>query len=161
MENAVKALYIAAGVLISILVLSLAVVLYSSLQSYVENSHKQIKDNDISSFNTKYLNYINFYGEEQFEITPQDIVTVANMAYENNIKYNSDPTQWDANENSLYVKVTLGMPGGNIRIDTTIKDQMIELLENKNGLKFRCYSEDVLISGVTGQVYAINFRVEA
>ena len=44
MENAVKALYIAAGVLMAVMVLSLAAVLYSSLQSYVEdtNIHKLI-----------------------------------------------------------------------------------------------------------------------
>ena len=36
MENAVKALYIAAGVLMAVMVLSLAAVLYSSLQNYVE-----------------------------------------------------------------------------------------------------------------------------
>ena len=35
MENAVKALYIAAGVLMAVMVLSLAAVLYSSIQSYV------------------------------------------------------------------------------------------------------------------------------
>ena len=59
MENAVKALYIAAGMLIAVMVLSLAAVLYASLQNYVEESNRQIKYNDISSFNTKYLNYIN------------------------------------------------------------------------------------------------------
>lgn len=166
MENAVKALYIAAGVLIAVLVLSLAVVLYSSLQSYVENSHKQIKNNDISSFNTKYLNYINYVGGKlQFELTPQDIVTVANMAYENNIKYNSDPAQWDANENSLYVKVTcVGLTWGEVdwnnreRLDTRINELMISILEHKPERKYYCYAEDVDISSKTGQVYSINFR---
>ena len=42
MENAVKALYIAAGVLITVMVLSLAAVLYASLQGYVDNTKKQI-----------------------------------------------------------------------------------------------------------------------
>ena len=57
MENAVRALYIAAGVLIAVMVLSLAVLLYNSLQGYVEDANQQIKYNDINSFNTKYMNY--------------------------------------------------------------------------------------------------------
>ena len=63
MENAVKALYIAAGVLITVMVLSLAAVLYASLQGYVDNTNKQIKFNSVNSFNTKYLNYINIKEE--------------------------------------------------------------------------------------------------
>lgn len=85
MENAVKALYIAAGVLIVVMVLSLAAVLYASLQNYVEESNTQVKYNDINSFNSKYLNYINYSnGVKQSDLTIQDVVTVANMAYENN-----------------------------------------------------------------------------
>ena len=45
MENAVKALYMAAGVLIGIMILSLAVVLFSSLQGYMEETNKQIMFN--------------------------------------------------------------------------------------------------------------------
>ena len=52
MENAVKALYIAAGVLMAVMVLSLAAVLYSSLQSYVEDTNKQIQYTQVDSFNT-------------------------------------------------------------------------------------------------------------
>ena len=36
MENAARALYISAGVLIAVMILSLAGVLYSSMQGYVQ-----------------------------------------------------------------------------------------------------------------------------
>ena len=78
MENAARALYISAGVLIAVMILSLAGVLYSSMQGYVQESNNEIKQNNISGFNTKYLNYVNYTGgTQQFELTIQDVVTVA------------------------------------------------------------------------------------
>lgn len=150
MENAVKALYIAAGVLIAVLVLSLAVVVYSSLQSYVENSNEQIKDNDLNSFNSKYLNYA---GRD--DITIQDIVTIASFAYENNMSYDINPSQWpDMDEKTLYVTVYIDV----IRIDTEINENIIDLLEEHKGKKFKCEKDDVYISETTGQVSCIIFR---
>lgn len=82
MENAVKALYIAAGVLMAVMVLSLAAVLYSSLQSYVEDTNKQIQYTQVDSFNTEYLNYVN--SNDGKVLTIQDVISAASSAYENN-----------------------------------------------------------------------------
>ena len=68
MENAVKALYMAAGVLIGIMILSLAVVLFSSLQGYMEETNKQIMFNEVTRFNAKYTKYVDT------ELTIQDIM---------------------------------------------------------------------------------------
>ena len=154
MENAVKALYIAAGVLITVMVLSLAAVLYASLQGYVDNTNKQIKFNSVNSFNTKYLNYINISnGEKQFDLRIQDIITIASATYENNRLNNIDINQWDATPNSLYVEVLLN----GTRIDQTINEQMVELLQTNKDTTFQCSANDVLISENTGQVYSISF----
>ena len=154
MEKAVKALYIAAGVLITVMVLSLAAVLYASLQGYVDNTNKQIKFNSVNSFNTKYLNYINISnGEKQFDLRIQDIITIASATYENNRSNNIDINQWDATPNSLYVEVLLN----GTRIDQTINEQMVELLQTNKDTTFQCSANDVLISENTGQVYSISF----
>ena len=154
MENAVKALYIAAGVLITVMVLSLAAVLYASLQGYVDNTNKQIKFNSVNSFNTKYLNYINISnGEKQFDLRIQDIITIASATYENNRSNNIDINQWEATPNSLYVEVLLN----GTRIDQTINEQMVELLQTNKDTTFQCSANDVLISENTGQVYSIGF----
>ena len=154
MENAVKALYIAAGVLITVMVLSLAAVLYASLQGYVDNTNKQIKFNSVNSFNTKYLNYINISnGEKQFDLRIQDIITIASATYENNRSNNIDINQWEATPNSLYVEVLLN----GTRIDQTINEQMVELLQTNKDTTFQCSANDVLISENTGQVYSISF----
>ncbi len=159
MENAARALYISAGVLIAVMILSLAGVLYSSMQGYVQESNNEIKQNNISGFNTKYLNYVNYTGgTQQFELTIQDVVTVASSAYENNSKYEVDTSQWSAGPDALYVQVNLGTS----RIDQTINDKnaennMINLLEKNKEKKYKCESSDVLISQSSGQVYSISF----
>ena len=96
MENATKAMLIAAGVLIGMMILSLGVALFSELNSYVETSNEQIKFNEQNSFNTQFTKYANM------DLTIQDIVTVANLAHENNVLYNAsigDP---------FYITVLLG-----------------------------------------------------
>ena len=141
MENAVKALYIAAGVLMAVMVLSLAAVLYSSLQSYVEDTNKQIQYTQVDSFNTEYLNYVN--SNDGKVLTIQDVISAAS----------SDTSQWKAGPSTLYVQVLLN----GRRIDQTINENMVSLLERNKDTKFSCKASDVLIGDSTGQVYSINF----
>ena len=104
MENATKALYIASGVLIGVMILSLGVMLFSSLQSYVAEYKNQIEFNELNSFNSKYQ----VYADEGRTITIQDIVTVAGMAYEDNSSFDIDPNKWgDLSQSSLYIGVYL------------------------------------------------------
>ncbi len=155
MENAVKALYIAAGVLIAVMILSLASVLYASLQGYVEDSNNRIKSNDINSFNTQYLNCINISnGTKEFDITIQDVVTIASSAYESNKEHSYNVNDWEVNENSLYVAVYLK----GTRIDQTINEEMAQILQSHKEDTFICSSDDIKISSGSGQVYSINFR---
>ncbi len=158
MENAVRALYIAAGVLIGIMILSLAVVIFSNLQSYVETSNEEIRFNEITRFNAKFTKYINYTeGKKQFDLTIQDIVTVASVAYESNNSYNPDSTKWgEPDPNSLYIAVNLDRN----RIDKNIKDNMINLLQDNSEKKFRCDETSITYSDKTGRIIVINFRTE-
>lgn len=149
MENATKALYIAAGTLVGVMILSLAVMLFSSLQSYVEEYKEQIEVNNLNAFNSKYQKYINTDGV----ITIQDIVTIAGSAYEDNSSFNVDPNAWnDISKNSLYVGVYLK----DKRIDQTIKTNMQELLEKNTNKKYQCKTSDVKYNSV-GRIYEIRF----
>lgn len=150
MENAVKALYIAAGVLIGVMILSLAVVLYSDLQGYIENSNDQIRFNELTRFNAKYTKYINT------GLTIQDIVTVAGEAYENNSSYNPDTSVWDESPNSLYIAIYLD----GTRVDTNIREKMVELLEANTENTYKCESNDVEYSDNTGRIYKMSFSKE-
>lgn len=82
MENASKALIMAGGVLIGILIISLAVYLFidfgsTSAQITAQNTQKQITE-----FNSKFTSY-----EGYKDITIYDIITLANYAKENNDYY--------------------------------------------------------------------------
>ena len=155
MENAVKALYMAAGVLIGIMILSLAVVLFSSLQGYMEETNKQIMFNEVTRFNAKYTKYVDT------ELTLQDIITVAGEAYENNKSYNIDPNAWNESSNSLYIAIYLENNG---RIDQKMGEngEMVELLGNNNASvqKYKCANSDVEYSENTGKIFKMTFRVE-
>ena len=98
MENASKALLFAAGVLMAIVILSLAVYLYGSFSSATSEVEKQMEEDQISNFNNQFLAY-----EEKKEITIYDIYTVSNLAEENNKKY--DLTKQE--DNNYYVSVNL------------------------------------------------------
>ena len=148
MENATKALYIAAGVLMGIMILSLGVILFSSLQSYIDEYKEEIEFNELNTFNNKYQKYV---ATEQ-NLTIQDIITVAGIAYEDNSSFNIDTSEWDIDENSLYVGIFLDGE----RVDKDIKEQMQALLSENIGKKYECTASNAKYNKV-GQIYEMHF----
>lgn len=86
MENASKALLMAAGVLIGLLVLSLAVYLFVSFGASSRNVREQIDSAQLIKFNANF----NIYADRD-DITIYDIISLANLAKENNEYYKSYP----------------------------------------------------------------------
>ena len=77
MENATNALLIAGGILITIIVISLGVGLYTMFSNQAKE-YSQIMDNtEIQKFNSSFDVYV---GRE--DITAQEIVSVINLAKE-------------------------------------------------------------------------------
>ena len=158
MENATKALLIAAGVLIGIMVISLGVSLYASLGSYVDSTKEQLAANELDKFNTQFLKYANI------SVGIQDVVTVANIAYENN--KNLGDINGEANENNLYVAVNVKYKGNQQlnNIQQTINSQEAnvwnssKLLSEDDREQTNYYTADIKISSITGRVYEINFE---
>ena len=148
MENAVKALLIAAGVLIGVMTISLGVALYSSLGVYVESMHEDIRDKELQQFNNQYTKYIDI------ELTIHDVVTAANTAYESNNKYNLTESE----DNNYYV--TINLFPGNVNLEKNISSHSSEILENGLGKKYKCSYDDVKFNTETGRVYQVNFHVD-
>ena len=138
MENAVKALLMAAGVLIGVLVLSLGVTLYSALSSYTEQMHEDIAQNEQDRFNAQFTGYI------RNDLTIQDIITVANIAYENNLK----------NGSSYYIEVKIGEDN----IENEIHEKAITLLEDESIYSYKCTNENVKYNMETGRIKSIKFE---
>lgn len=107
MENASKALIMAAGILIGVAILSLAVYLFVSFGSASTKIHEQNDANRINEFNTQFTSYV---GKE--DITIYDVITVANLATENNIKYEYNTQR--ANGKNSYISVYLKQSTGTL-----------------------------------------------
>lgn len=152
MENAVKALLIAAGVLMGIVIVSIGVSLYTSLSKYVESTQNEIAMTELQQFNDQFLKYINYNDgtkTAEFTLTIQDVVTASNIAYENNQFY--ELTEYK--EGSYYVIVKLN----GTSLEQNIRSNSAEILTHGLGQEYRCSSTDVLISRTTGRVYEVNF----
>lgn len=161
MENASKALLMAAGVLIGILILSLAVYLFATFGFSSAQMHKQIEADRLNEFNTQFTSY-----EGKEDITIYDVITVANLAKENNEYYQLN----ESNNNNFYIKVSISEGEQNIEnkdnrgIENLIKDntKIENMLDNTDEdgniyKKLPTYKCKVEINSKTGRVYKVMF----
>lgn len=125
MENASKALIIAGGVLIVILVLTLFAYINTKMGSGTHNLYSRLEDHDITEFNQKFLNY-----DDNKNLKIQDVVTLINTA-DNANKNNNIGAQVEVlvNNASYLNKST---------------DELNELLMDKADKTYKC---DVIVTG--------------
>ena len=97
MENATQALFIAAGVLIAVLILSLAIFLFSSASSVSEEYDARMSESDRLKFNSQFTKYVTnnaIADDPKLQNTSynvvSDVVSVINLAYNLNEIYNYD-----------------------------------------------------------------------
>lgn len=90
MENASKALLMAGGVLIGILILSLATFLFINFGSTSQDIYNQMEEDKLTQYNAQYTVYSGRDG-----ITIYDIISIANLAKENN-DYYKDYTDYES-----------------------------------------------------------------
>lgn len=123
MENASKALLMAAGVLIGMLILSLAVFLFMDFGATSKGIYSEVESNQLTQYNAQYTVYS---GRE--DITIYEIVSVINLAKQNNMDY-KDYSNFDDN-----YKVSVYVYRNNWSGDYTTKSSNIiqEILEANN-----------------------------
>lgn len=100
MENASRALFIAAGVLVGVLILTIIVVLFNSFAGSSKNIIDKIEKNKIAEFNNDFLKYSGV----DVGITVHDVITMVNKAKESN-SLNNVETQLNYNQKSLYIQM--------------------------------------------------------
>lgn len=160
MENATQALLIAAGVLIGVLILSLAVFLFSFMGGHAAEIQNKIDEDEIAQFNNKFLKYNGLKN-----LTMQDIITVKNYALENNKKYDFYNASTDrARDNNDYIDVyyddnksrahTLAALIFNKNDETLLKDELEKVEAGKKMNRFTC---EVEVNSGTGRVNKIYF----
>lgn len=126
MENASKALLIAGGVLIAILILTLFTYLFGRMAENTASIYDILEQSEIVEFNQKFSNYegrgIGDLSDEP--LTVQDVATLINLAQDNN-KNPKFPT-------------TIEIRNGNVNLAES-KNYIEWLNENKTSdKKFNC-----------------------
>lgn len=100
MENASKALLIAASVLLGVMIVSVGVVLFSSFGNSSKDIIAKLEQNKTDEFNSNFLKY---YGREA-EVTAHDVVTMANFAKQSN-RQNGIENVNSYSQNTDYVQI--------------------------------------------------------
>lgn len=132
MDNASKALIIAGGMLIAIMVASLFVYLFASYGSYAEDMYDRINERQITEANNEYTKY-----EGSDENTIYDVVSVINKAKDNNKSLNLNPGDRG------YIRV--GILGQNSNLQNLDNNGITNLLETygRAGTMFKCNVSDI------------------
>lgn len=148
MENATKALLMAAGVLIGVLILTFGVSLYIMLGGYVSDAEANISEAQVRTFNENFLKYSN-----RTDLTIQDVITARNRALELNQSHSNYNTSIRADENSLYVDVFFKRESSTTPIfDEDMNELLEKYIEEKD---IKC---TVTISPFTKKVYKLEFE---
>lgn len=131
MENATKALLIAGGLLLAILILSLLILLFSNISSNQLAQEKRLEAEQLQEFNQQWEAY------NKKALFGSDIITVVNKANDKN------------NESNVTVKINCG---GNSEFNNTTWDG-----DSYKTTVFRCTGIDY----VDGRVHQINFEIKS
>ena len=103
MENVSNALLIAGGVLIGVLILTIGVYLYTMFGEGSASLSDQLTQRQIDEFNAQFYKY-----ENQDTIRIHDIISIANLAKQNNINYGYT----SIDEGPFYIAVTISNLSG-------------------------------------------------
>lgn len=184
MENASKALIMAASILLGVMIIAIGVYLFSSYAQYSSSTYKKIEQAQIDQFNSQFLKY---YGSEEVTIrsyssdpasekkeivpilcTAHDIISLANLAQKNNQYYEIENEVTEGgSEASNYIQIKLKKVDNNIekwteekKIDFLKKSTYSVTINGKVRVKNRYYyinSEPKINSG-TKRVYYLEFE---
>lgn len=169
MENASKALIMAAGILLGVMIISIGVVLYSTFSQFGNETAQKMEDNKIAEWNQNYLKY---YGKTIIQdengkdvitpipVTAHDIITVTNHARQNNVNYEiQDLKKYD--ETSYYVQVDVDKEKN---FETKTEEEKNEFLRNNSLIhdeEIKYYTcTEVKISSITKKVIYIKFEAQ-
>ena len=151
MENASKALIMAGGVLIGILILSLAAYLFVDLGSTSAEITAQNAQKQIIEFNSKFTSYEGYKDSDgNWQINIYDIISLAAYAKENNEYYE------DVEDEKISVKIDNREIQDN---DSAQNENLIKNYIKSDGtlVKFKCDNIDY---NSRGKVKMIIFKVD-
>ena len=146
MENASKALIITAGMLITILILTLAAYIFSTMGKYSDRTTAIIEANSVNKFNNDYLIY-----DRRNDLTIQDVITIVNTANNSNNNYGLET----ADKSNFYVTVNIIDNNGTsiLNAEKKVVDEGTNWLKDNLLSKYSC---EVMINETTSRVNKIS-----
>ncbi len=134
MENASKALIIAGGVLIAIMIITLGLYIFQSAGTLSQSYAERLAEDAINTHNNKFLTYC-------MDINAQNMVTLINLIKENNNK----------NQYIQEMQVILFIDETPIDIYSISDDWKINIMTQEENYKFITvkYNEDGYISQIS------------
>lgn len=135
MENASKALIMAAEILIGIMIISIGVYLFNIIGKYSAETTAKMEETQIEQFNAQFLK---FYGTsstegndpEPIRCTIHDIVGLANLAKKTN-ESNGFYEEQEPSDNLYYIQIALG---NEAHLENFEQNDLIDLVK-KNDVK--------------------------
>lgn len=154
MENASQALLMAAAILIGVLIIAVGVYLFTMFGNNSSTMYDQLTQRQTDEFNAQFYKYENL---ETIRI--HDIISVANLAKQNNLNYEYT----SINEGPYYITVTIsnlsGSEGANLEtIDTEKSNELLSKysLNGSTPINFKC--TEVTFNEDTKRVNSITFE---
>ncbi len=166
MENASKALIIAAEVLLGMMIIAVAVALFNTLSGFSQTTIEEMEKKKLSEFNSNFSKYYGEIDGKPIEVTIHDIISVAYFAKQNNLD-NELQNESGYNENTNYVQVDLRIGNKNItKLETRTEAEYNELIQENSLIAdnvgkqtqtkiFVCTT--VVYSKVSGRVIYVSF----
>lgn len=166
MENASKALIMAAEVLIGVMIISIAVYLFSAFGSFSRRTNERFVAAQLNQFNNQFLKYTgvktNASGiSEQVTVSIYDIANLANLARKHNEESGLVQTNYDVEGTTTYIRIDVG---NKTYIEQYGENQIIDLLKEnalddtqENIKQYVCLETNYHISSLTGRVNYMKF----
>lgn len=136
MDNASRALLMAAGVIVGVLILGIGIYLFKIFGNYGNDIAQKIEQVQIDTFNNQFTKYASSFtkGEGWYNLcTIHDVATIANLANKNNTElgfYTDEYNQIEAQKALRYITVTMKV-GSKItnNLETSGTDKLNDLLQ--------------------------------
>ena len=153
MENASKALIMAGGVLIGLLIISLAVYLFVDFGRTAADINNQNAEQQIVEFNSKFTKYESYKDNDgNWKTTIYDIISLAGYAKENNEYYN------ESSDEQISVNIIGNPVKNNIQQLSDYKSIMLQYMYDGSGTTLRKFSCESISYNTKGKIKAINFK---
>lgn len=137
MENASKALIMAAEILIGIMIISIGVYIFNEMGKYSADTTAQLEAAQLAQYNNQFLKY---YGSEEdddgnvvpIKCTIHEVIGIANLAQKTNTQNGFEGEQTPT-DTSAYIQIDVKTDSGNFtHLENIEESELINILKNNS-----------------------------